>query len=178
MRIFKMPMIFLMVLPSYTLAQPLIVENVTKVLQVLSLDQEVTILGINSQGDEVVAQALPGRDLKRILESRPDFGRDIGRTAAFHKGCSLSFRLKVDPSLQVTFCQDDILMDLDRWGPWFWKPSMVKHFLLEVVWHDVQKGILRHPEAKTNQQRMAKRLPNWEQRYRRRFALSLLGTEP
>jgi hypothetical protein len=94
----------------------LFINNVSRMALKYELLQLVEIQGLNEEGDEVVATVKEGVDLKTFFKNNKDFGSGLGPAGWTHEGCVSSWKLKQNPSLQVTQFKDGHLeLDIDRW---------------------------------------------------------------
>lgn len=153
--------------------ESLIVSNVKRMLRDLGLESYIRILGVSKAGTEVIAVPVTGVDFYQLLQFRPDFGPDVSHSGFSHPNCLKSVRLMSNPSLQVTFYNDHMEIDIDRFAPRWDRPfSIIEHFCAEVWWH----WALRHVGSKrahTNQLNLVKVIEKWERR-RAKKAFQLL----
>jgi hypothetical protein len=125
------------------------------------LTDYITVIGMSPSRKVVLAKPKSGIDLQKVIESNSGFGKDIFRSGWAHKGCFLSFRQKINPSLQISFFKDaggevTLQLDIDRFAPRWNRPiDIFRHATQEAGVHWVKRRILgRNP--KTSQRAIAK----------------------
>jgi hypothetical protein len=125
------------------------------------LADRIAITGVKLSGDVVLAIPIDGVDLQKVLEADSDFSKDMFSSGWGHKGCYVSFRQKISPSLQVSFFHDSqnkviLQLDIDRFAPlWNHPINIFRHVFQEVGSHWIKKNLFGK-NARTNQRKIAK----------------------